>query len=79
MEQVFEKQNLSKDAVIDLLKAHSITPTQQRIDIAAILFACPQHMSAEEVLSAANLKQAHVSMQRVRIALSAMSRSRTAE
>jgi Fur family iron response transcriptional regulator len=61
MEQVFEKQNLSKNAVIDLLKAHSITPTQQRIDIAAILFARPQHMSAEEVLSAANLSQAHVS------------------
>lgn len=61
MEQVFEKQNLSKDAVIDLLKAHSITPTQQRIDIAAILFARPQHMSAEEVLWAANLNQAHVS------------------
>lgn len=61
MQQVFEKQSLSKDAVIDLLKAHSITPTQQRIDIAAILFARPQHMSAEEVLSTANLSQAHVS------------------
>ena len=36
------------------LKAHDITPTQQRIEIAQILFARPQHLSAEQVLSIVN-------------------------
>lgn len=36
------------------LRAHDITPTQQRVDIARILFARPQHLSAEQVLSIVN-------------------------
>lgn len=36
------------------LRAHGITPTQQRIDIARILFARPQHLSADQVLSVVN-------------------------
>jgi len=36
------------------LRAHGITPTQQRVDIARILFARPQHLSAEQVLSIVN-------------------------
>lgn len=36
------------------LREHDITPTQQRVDIARILFARPQHMSAEQVLSVVN-------------------------
>ncbi len=31
-----------------------ITPTQQRLDIAAILFAKPQHLSADQVLELVN-------------------------
>lgn len=37
----------------DLLRAHDIMPTAQRVEIAAILFARPQHLSAEQVLSQA--------------------------
>ncbi|MDZ7663687.1 Fur family transcriptional regulator [Thiohalophilus sp.] len=43
------------DAAIDSrLRAHDITPTQQRVDIARILFARPQHLSADQVLSIVN-------------------------
>jgi len=38
-----------------------ITPTQQRLDIAAILFAKPQHLSAEQVLELVNKTSATVS------------------
>ena len=48
-----DDQNLLKDA--------DITPTQQRIEIAQILFAQPQHLSAEQVLSQVNRDQALVS------------------
>ncbi len=36
------------------LKAHGITPTQQRVEIAQILFARPQHLSADQVLAIVN-------------------------
>ena len=50
-----------KSKVVNLLKDAGITPTQQRIEIAQILFAQPQHLSAEQVLSEVNLDQALVS------------------
>lgn len=54
-------------ALIDLayvsehLRAHGITPTQQRVDIAEILFARSQHLSAEQVLSEVNQETSLVS------------------
>jgi len=54
MEKTLSEQNLDRDAVIELLKRHGITPTQQRIEIAQILFARPQHLSAEQVLAVVN-------------------------
>lgn len=54
MEKTLSGQNLDRDAVIELLKRHGITPTQQRIEIAQILFARPQHLSAEQVLAVVN-------------------------
>lgn len=50
-----------KSRVVNLLKDAGITPTQQRIEIAQILFACPQHLSAEQVLSQVNKDQPLVS------------------
>ncbi|MGI9334450.1 MAG: Fur family transcriptional regulator [Gammaproteobacteria bacterium] len=43
------------------LRERGITPTQQRIDLAAILLARPQHLSAEQLLSLANAEGAAVS------------------
>jgi Fur family iron response transcriptional regulator len=46
------------EAVDVLLARHDITPTQQRQHIASILFAQPQHLSAEQVLEQVNREQA---------------------
>lgn len=47
--------------VIERLKAAGVTPTEQRVEIAQILFRQPQHMSAEQVLSEVNIVSAIVS------------------
>jgi Fur family iron response transcriptional regulator len=41
-------------AVNELLQEHDIVPTQQRRQIAQILFARPQHLSADQVLARVN-------------------------
>jgi len=51
----------TREQVIERLKRHDITPTQQRVDIASILFAKPQHLSAEQVLEQVNQQTAAVS------------------
>ncbi len=43
-----------ENAVIDKLREAGITPTQQRVEIAQVLFARPQHLSAEQVLRRVN-------------------------
>lgn len=40
--------------VVSLLREYNITPTHQRIKIGKVLFTCPQHLSAEQVLAAVN-------------------------
>lgn len=45
---------LTKHDVIARLQEHGITPTQQRIQIAQLLFSRPQHVSAEQVLEIVN-------------------------
>jgi len=50
-----------RDQVIQRLKSAGVTPTQQRVEIAAILFARDQHMSADQVLSLVNSVSSRVS------------------
>ena len=52
---------LERRAVINLLGDYRIQPTQQRIDIAQIMFSRPQHLSAEQVLTAVNQSRPSVS------------------
>lgn len=52
---------LNKEQVGSLLRQHGISPTQQRVEIACILFAQPQHLSADQVLTLVNGDQARVS------------------
>ncbi len=52
---------LNTDKVIELLQSRDITPTQQRLEIGAILFSGPQHFSAEQVLQLVNQGGAQVS------------------
>lgn len=42
-----------KQQMIELLEAHGVIPTRQRLDLAQILFAKPQHLSAEQLMEAA--------------------------
>lgn len=54
-------KSLTKPEVVGLLQAHGITPTQQRVEIAQVLFAKPQHLSAEQVLAMVNQEHTLVS------------------
>jgi Fur family iron response transcriptional regulator len=47
--------------IIDLLRSHDISPTHQRVEIARVLLAKHQHLSAEQVLAKVNEYQAVVS------------------
>ena len=47
---------LDRRAVAERLQSLNIQPTQQRLEIAQLLLAHPQHMSAEQVLAAVNTK-----------------------
>lgn len=52
---------LDRTQISDLLEEHGILPTQQRIDIAYLLFQRPQHLAAEQVLAQVNDCYGHVS------------------
>ena len=52
---------LNKNDVSELMLEHGITPTLQRVEIAQILFAKPQHLSAEDVLNMVNKTAVQVS------------------
>ncbi len=52
---------LNTEKVTELLQSREITPTQQRLEIGAILFSGPQHFSAEQVLQLVNEGGAQVS------------------
>jgi Fur family transcriptional regulator, iron response regulator len=51
---VASRYPLTKAEIVSLLEAHEIIPTQQRIEIAQVLFSRPQHVSAEQVLALVN-------------------------
>ena len=52
---------LNKNDVSALMLENGITPTLQRVEIAQILFAKPQHLSAEDVLNMVNKTSVQVS------------------
>ncbi len=51
----------AENDIIELMRDHEITPTQQRLEIAQILFTKPQHLSADQVLAMVNQDSALVS------------------
>ena len=54
-------QTISPDRVTELLRSHGVSLTQQRVEIAQQLFAQPQHLSAEQILTMVNRKHKRVS------------------
>ena len=61
MQKRMHRQPLSQQQVMDLLTDHDIQPTQQRLEIAQVLFARDQHLSADDVLKQVNQESARVS------------------
>jgi Fur family iron response transcriptional regulator len=55
------KKAYSSDEVVALLRAHDITPTSQRIEIAQLLFSRCEHLSAEDVFDLVNGDSTRVS------------------
>jgi Fur family transcriptional regulator, iron response regulator len=51
----------SRESVAEMLRAHDITPTHQRIEIAQVLFEKRWHPSADQILAAANVRYAETS------------------
>lgn len=50
-----------RTAVAGRLRSHGITPTAQRVRVGQVLFACDQHLSADEVLRRLRADGARVS------------------
>ena len=46
----------TREDIVEMLKSSNITPTAPRVEIAQILFARPQHLSAEQILKTVNEK-----------------------
>lgn len=51
----------SREEIIKKLKSFGVTPTSQRVDIGQVLFARPQHLSAEQVLKEVNESSSYAS------------------
>ncbi len=54
-------QPLSEEAIGERLRAQNILPTQQRLQIAEVLFSTHRHRSADQVLNEANERGYRVS------------------
>ncbi|TSA14005.1 MAG: transcriptional repressor [Betaproteobacteria bacterium] len=52
---------MTREGVTRMLRAHGITPTHQRIEIALVLFEKPWHPSADQILAAVNVRYAETS------------------
>jgi len=50
-----------REGAIQRLRQYGISPTHQRIQIAAVLFEKPQHLSADQILERVNAQHAEVS------------------
>ena len=55
------KQIVDRDQIEQVLENHAIRATSQRVDIAKVLLAKPQHLSAEQVLAQVNTEDELVS------------------
>ena len=51
----------SREEVAEMLRAHAITPTHQRMQIGQVLFEKRWHPSADQILAAVNVRYAETS------------------
>lgn len=55
------KEKNERSETAKLLRRHGITPTHQRMEIAQLLFARREHLSADQILSLVNSRYSEVS------------------
>ena len=58
MESTAPTYSSSAEGIKRKLQAHGIAPTRQRLDIAQVLFARCEHLSADQLLAAVNARDA---------------------
>lgn len=51
----------NREAIAGMLREHGITPTHQRMEIAQVLFARQEHLSADQILGLVNARHAETS------------------
>lgn len=56
-----ESQSYTRDNLAEKLRAHGITPTHQRIEIAHALFSRGEHLSADKVMAIVNERHSETS------------------
>jgi Fur family iron response transcriptional regulator len=52
---------MDRNHFVEILKAHGVQPTSQRVDIAELVLARPQHLSAEQIIAGMRDRGARVS------------------
>jgi Fur family iron response transcriptional regulator len=52
---------MSRKDIVQKLKQHGVMPTSQRIEVASILLARPQHLSADQIIEKLNSRRSCVS------------------
>ena len=55
------EQPLFRSDITDRLRAHGIAPTHQRVEIASVLFSRCEHLSADQILAAVNVRHSETS------------------
>ena len=56
-----QSAHYNRDNMADVLRAHGINPTHQRIEIAHALFSRREHLSADQILAIVNGRHAETS------------------
>jgi Fur family transcriptional regulator, iron response regulator len=59
--QLHSSEMHTRETVAEMLRAHGVNPTHQRIEIAFVLFEKRQHLSADRILTAVNVRHAETS------------------
>jgi Fur family transcriptional regulator, iron response regulator len=57
----FPENSKAFDRAVEILESGAVKPTRQRLAIARVLFVCHQHLSADQVMLAANRGGAELS------------------
>jgi len=58
---IMKSQHYTRENLVEVLRAHDINPTHQRIEIAYALFSRGEHLSADQILAIANERNSETS------------------